>query len=132
MPYKRDDSPVYWVSYIDASGRRVRRSTGTENRKEAVALEAKWKLEAHRQKQWDEEPSRTFSELMLAYLDGPSKGKRSHTRDHYSAKQLFPFFQGRELGSLAPADVRAYIAKRQAEGVAPATINKEAACSGRR
>lgn len=125
MPYKRSDSPIWWASYNDTSGRRVRRSTGTEDRKEAVALEAKWKLEAHRQKQWGEQPSRTFGELILAYLDGPSQQKRSRERDEFSAKRLFPFFQGRELGSLTASDVRRYIAQRQADGVAPATINKE-------
>jgi integrase len=62
---------------------------------------------------------------MLAYLDGPSKQKRSQERDEFSAKRLFPFFQGRELGSISAADVRGYIALRQADGVAPATINKE-------
>jgi hypothetical protein len=42
MPYKRDDSPVWWVSFTDPSGKRIRRSTGTTDRKEAEALEAKW------------------------------------------------------------------------------------------
>lgn len=125
MPYKRDDSPIWWVSYTDASGRRIRRSTGTTDRKEAAALEAKWKLEAHRIKQWGEQPSRTFGDLMLAYMDGPSREKRSHERDWFSLDRLNWFFNGRELGSLTAADVRGYIAQRQADGVAPATINKE-------
>ena len=42
MPYKRDDSPVWWVSFTKPSGKRIRRSTGTKDRKEAEALEAKW------------------------------------------------------------------------------------------
>ncbi|MDD2770187.1 MAG: site-specific integrase [Methylococcus sp.] len=62
---------------------------------------------------------------MLAYLDGPSQEKRSRARDEYSVKRLFPIFQGRELGSLTAADVRGYIVKRQGDGVAAATINKE-------
>jgi len=45
MPYKRKDSPIYWATYTDASGKRVRRSTGT-----AGIREAKWKLEAHQQR----------------------------------------------------------------------------------
>lgn len=125
MPYKRKDSPIWWASYTDASGRRIRRPTGTEDRKEAVAIEAKWKLETHRQKHWEEQPARTFGELMLAYLDGPSQEKRSKARDEYSAKRLYPIFQGRELSSLTASDVRGYIAKRQGDCVAPATINKE-------
>lgn len=46
MPYKRPNSAVWWVGFTDPRGKRVRRSTGTTDRKEAEALEAKWKLEA--------------------------------------------------------------------------------------
>jgi len=48
MPYKRDDSHVWWVSFTEPSGKRIRRSTGTTDRKEAEALEAKWKLESYK------------------------------------------------------------------------------------
>jgi hypothetical protein len=51
--YKRTDSQKWWASYTDASGKRIRCSTGTENRKEAKALLAKWKLQAHQERQWD-------------------------------------------------------------------------------
>ncbi len=43
MPYKRKDSPQWWVSVTDTSGKRVRRSSGTTDRKEAQAFEAKWR-----------------------------------------------------------------------------------------
>lgn len=124
MPYKREDSPVWWVSYTDASGERVRRTTGTTDRREAEALEAKWKLEAHQMRQWDKQPSRTFDELMLAYLKATAD-KRSHDRDLSSTKRLKPFFTGRELGTLRRPDIRAYIEERKAAGAKPATINRE-------
>jgi integrase len=123
--YKRNDSPYWWVSYINAGGKRTRRSTGTADRKEAGALLAKWKLEAHRERQWDEAPSKSFDELMLVYLDGPSRKKRSSERDRYSAKRLYPFFTGRELHTLTASDVTAYVQSRERDGVGPATINKE-------
>ena len=124
MPYKREDSPVWWVSYTEPSGKRVRRSTGTTNRREAEALEAKWKLEAYQSKYWDKQPSRTFDELMVRYLK-TTANKRSHDRDLNSTKRLKPFFTGRELGSLKRSDIRAYIEKRKADGAKPATINRE-------
>ena len=74
---------------------------------------------------WDEEPSRLYDDLMLRYLQGPSKDKRAHDRDLYAAKQLTPFFQGQALNNLGAADVQAYIDQRRAEGVGPATVNKE-------
>ena len=123
--YRRKGSPYWWVSFADSSGRRTRRSTGTAVRKEADALLAKWKLEAHRIRQWDEEPTRTFDELMLAYVKATSGEKRAAERDRYSLKRLYPFFTGRDLNDLGPADIRAYIDRRRSEGVSPGTINKE-------
>lgn len=126
MPYKRKDSPVWWASFTDPGGKRVRQSTGTTDRREAEALEAKWKLEAYRARQWDEKPDRTFDELMLAYLKA-TRMKRSHRRDLVSAKVLYRHFTGRGLRGLSASDIRGYIGRRQAEGVAPATINRELA-----
>ena len=123
--HKRSDSPYWWASYTDASGRRTRRTTGTEDRKEAEALLAKWKLEAHRGRQWEEQPERTFDELMLAYLPVSEREKRSSERDRNSLKRLYPFFTGRDLGSITPMDVRAYVDQRRNAGVGPGTINRE-------
>lgn len=125
MPYRRKDSAVWWASYADPSGRRVRRSTGTKNRKEAEALEAKWKLEAFRENRWGEQPKRSFSELMVAYLKGTSGEKRSAERELVCAKHLREVFRGRDLRTLGPADVRAYVELRRSAGVGPATINRE-------
>ncbi|TAM46261.1 MAG: site-specific integrase [Gammaproteobacteria bacterium] len=125
MAYRRKDSAVYWVSFADASGTRVRRSTETTARKEAEALEAKWKLEAHQQKQWGAPPSFTFDELMLKYLQATETEKRSAERDRMSAKHLYPAFTGRNLREISAANVRKYIDDRKAKGAKPATINKE-------
>lgn len=121
---KREGSPFWWASYTDASGKRTRRSTGTSDRKEAEALLAKWKLEAYRERRWDEKPSHTFDELMLEYLP-EHQHKRSIQRDKDSLKRLYPFFTGRTLDKLSGQDVREYVKRRQGDGVKPATINKE-------
>lgn len=126
MPYKRKDSPIWWASYTDASGKRVRCSTGTSDHREACALEAKWKVESFRQKQWQDQPTRTFDELMVAYLKA-TRDKRSHDKDRMRTRHLRRTFQGRELGLIQPGDIRAYIAARKSEGVSPSTINRELA-----
>lgn len=125
MPYRRKDSAVWWASYVDASGQRVRRTTGTTDHKEAKALEAKWKLEAFRTEQWGEEPSRTFAELMVPYLKATATKKRSHDRERYLVARLREFFGEFDLRTLGPRDVRDYIENRQSNGVGPATINRE-------
>jgi integrase len=123
MPYQREDSPVWWVSYTDPSGKRVRRTTGTTNKKEAEALEAKWKLEVHQALKWGIALTHTFDELMLQYLKEVER--RSAERDHYNLKNLYPFFTGRVMEELSASDVREYINHRRVKGVGPATINRE-------
>ncbi len=122
--YRRPDSPYWWASYIDASGKRVRRSTGTANRREAEALLAKWRVEAHRARHWDEQPPRTFEELMVAYLKA-NAGKRSADKDRQRTKNLLRFFGGSVINELGAAEVRQYIAMRRDDGVKPSTINRE-------
>ena len=123
--YQRPDSKKYWASFVDGRGKRTRRSTGTADRKEAEALLAKWKLEAHQEKHWEREPPRLFDELMLLYLQGPSTRKRAAERDHFSAKKLFQVFSGCDLNALGSADISGYIEGRMKAGVEPGTINKE-------
>jgi integrase len=120
--YRRKDSPYWWASFTDASGRRTRRSTGTADRREAEAILAKWRVEAHRGRHWDEQPSRTFDELMLNYI------KEVNSRGTWfkpAAKQLYMAFSGRTLNDMRPQDVRAYVRERKREGRAASTINKE-------
>ena len=127
MPYRRKDSPTWWVSYTDPNGERVRRPTGTSNRKEAHALEAKWKLAAYRQRQWDEVPNHSFDELMLGYLKATQAAKRSAERDRTIARRLRHHFAPQTVESLAAQDIRTYIQRRQSAGVKAATINRELA-----
>lgn len=123
--YRRKDSPYWWASFTDASGTRTRCSTGTADRREAEALLAKWRLESHRERRWGEQPSRTFDELMLAYLRAVTANKRCGERDYDSLKRLTPFFTGRELHAIGPRDVRTYVEQRRTAGAQPGTINKE-------
>jgi integrase len=127
MPYKPKNSKCWYASFTDGSGKRIRCSTGTKDRKEAEALEAKWKLEAYRQKQWEEEPPKTFEELMLAYLTATQDQKRSANRDRCIAANLRDVFAGREMNSISGHDIRAYIEHRKEAGRKPSTINRELA-----
>ncbi|HHL71914.1 MAG TPA: site-specific integrase [Bacteroidetes bacterium] len=120
--YRRKDSPYWWASYTNAGGRRTRRSTGTADRREAEAILAKWRVEAHRGRHWDEQPERTFDELMLAYIQETEPGGQWFRP---AAKRLYRTFSGRTLNNLRPQDIRAYVRERKQEGRAASTINKE-------
>jgi len=126
MPYRREDSPIWWVSYTDPGGKRVRRSTGTTERKEAEALEAKWKLESYRARNWQEQPSRTFDELMLPYLKYALREKRQNPSGiRAAAKQLKRAFTGVDIQAMTDVDVRQYAERRRQQGAAASTVNKE-------
>lgn len=125
MPYRRKDSPFWWVSFTDASGKKSQRSTGTTERREADAIEAKCKLEVHRVKTWGEEPSRYFDEMMMRYLQSKQGENRSLERDISTVKRLKSYFGGRDVNRLERCDVMAYIQTRKDQGVKAGTINRE-------
>lgn len=137
--FSRPDSPYWWASYIDGSGRTTRRSTGIKRKEDprgerAKAVRGEMALAAASIvcEQVNEAPAsvHTYDEMMLLYLEGPSQEKRSKIRDRFSARQLHPFFSGRSLESLTRTDINQYIEKRKKDGVAAATINKELSLLG--
>lgn len=126
MPYRRNNSPLWWASFTDASGKRVRLSTGTSDRKEAEAIEAKWKLESFQLKTWEQHPEHTFDELMLDFLKETMHRRRTgQARIKAIARHLYLIFRGRVLNDLKTKDIRTYIRRREGEGAAASTINKE-------
>lgn len=125
MPYRRKDSPVWWVSYRLPGGQRVRKSTETTDRKEAEALEHKWKLAAYFQKQWDAEPQWSFDELMVRYLEETQPLKRAAERDLSSTKRLKETFSGMLIADIGAEEIAEYKRRRREDGVVDATIAKE-------
>ena len=81
MLFKRAGSPFWYVQFKGAGGGRVKRSTGTTDRREAEELEAKWRLEARQQRLWGIQPRHTFDQLMLRYLQETQAKEGSSERD---------------------------------------------------
>ena len=129
MPYKRkrkgSTSKFWWVSFTDANGKRVRCSTGTTERKEAQALEAKWKAEAFNCQAWGNEPGHTFEELMVGYLKETGLEKRSAKADRSRTKNLRAYLGGMLVNDLRPLHIRGYIQHRRKEEISDSTINRE-------
>ena len=128
MPYKRPDSPYWWVKLSPpGGGEQIRRSTRTTDKQAAEALEGKWRAQLYRQAYWDEKPERSFAEVAAEYLLA-SQDKRSLSDIQMRTGTLYDYFGAdKVMSSLEGADVRAFIAHRQAQGVGPATINRELA-----
>ena len=123
---RRPGSKFWWASYTDASGRRVQRSTGTTNKREALALRNKWKTEVWNQQAREIEPDRTFEQLVVSYLSGTSSEKRSSSTDVKRFRSLSAYFpEGMLMNDLTARDVLGYIEHRHSRSVSNKTINKE-------
>ena len=123
--YRRPDSPVWWASYTDSSGKRVRRSTGTSQKSEAAALLGKWKAQAHQETHWNHAPERTFEELMTRYLTETNGERRSEISVKRNIAQLRNSFAGVDMSQASNSLTRSHITRRKADGVSNATINRE-------
>ncbi len=67
--YKRADSSYWWINATLANGKRIRQSSGTEDRAEAEAFLAKIKLDAYREVHFGVKPHRTWQEAVVRYLE---------------------------------------------------------------
>ena len=126
MAYKRKDSEYWWVSLRDASGKRVRRSTGTTDKKEAEALEGKWKSELYKKEVWAETPETTFEEVILHYLNTRPNTQSENAKafDLYRAKTLRVYYGGLLMNKLSAREVLSHRNKRMKE-VKNSTVNRE-------
>ncbi|MBB3257669.1 integrase [Paraburkholderia bannensis] len=101
---KRKGSDVWHIDFRTPGGCRVRQTSGTTNRKEALELEAKLKHEAWRVARLGEKPKHTFDEAAVRFLRERA-GKPTY--DDMEAK-IFYFrgiFGGRDLASITRAEI---------------------------
>jgi site-specific recombinase XerC len=119
---------VWWMRF-KYHGQQVRRSTDTSDRRLAEAILAKITVDIVEGRHFEkrEEQERTFAELMDRYLKEHVRKQMSQRSVSGYTKNLLPFFQGYTLAEITPKRIVAYKAKRYADGVAPATINRRLA-----
>jgi integrase len=73
--YKQEGSPYWWASISVPGVPRLRRSTGTENRKEAERIHDQWKAELWELKPADAGPGRLWSEAVDLWLDAEERSE---------------------------------------------------------
>jgi len=127
--YQRPDSDLFWISYLDTSGRRVRESTKSTDLETAQRIldDKKGRL-ARGEELLPRVDKVTYEEAredLLTYY-------RVHgTRDVAEAEgrlaHLDPYFTGTRIARIGPAEVEAYAQHRQQAEAANATINRELA-----
>jgi integrase len=124
--FKRNTT--WWMDFM-YHGTRVRRSTGTPEKRLAGAILAKVKTQIVEGVFFDrrEEQDRTFGDMMERYLLERStlKAPKSRVRDGSALKHLLPVFGEKLLAEVMPKSLAAYRTQRRTDGAATGTINKE-------
>lgn len=133
MPiYRKNKSPFWWIDIRLPNGKRVRRSSGTENRRQAQEYEDRIKAELWQQDKMGVEPSRTFADAAVRVLQ-MSEGQKDYATKVLHIQYWRDIFSGRELCSLTAEEIidnlpthqmRRAGDKRKAAKLAPATKNR--------
>ncbi len=108
MPYKRNDSAYWWISFKSATGKLVRRSSGTADYSAAKALEQQERAKAWKEKEMGVNPPRTFEEVIIPYLQHARQHQRSYETTVHRIKPLREYFAGRVINDLGGQDIRGY------------------------
>jgi len=104
--YRRGDSRYWWFSVVLPNGKRLRQSTGTENREEAQALLAKLKLESFRE----------YLEVKAALRSIRDVKRICRNLDPYLGDKMLTEITGDVVWSVCQREI--------AKGNKPATVNR--------
>jgi integrase len=124
--YKRGS--VWWIKYY-ANGRPVRESTGTEKETEARRMlrerEGRVAMGHPMLRRVDRIGYEEAAQDLRQHYQ--TTGSRDLGEAEHRLKHLDAFFAGGRIAAISPADITAYVAKRQGERASNGTINRELA-----
>ncbi|QVL48657.1 MAG: site-specific integrase [Thiocapsa sp.] len=130
MLYRRNNSRHWWTRFTTPDGREVRRSTGTEDKKDAEEYEAKLKQDLWRVARLGEKPRRSWQEAVVQWI-AETEHKASHEDDLVHLRWLDPHLKDKMLDEIDKALVdqlkvnrKTQKTKRHPKGVTNATVNR--------
>ena len=121
--YRRQDSRFWWIATTLPNGKRIRQSSGTENRQDAEALLAKIRLEAFREHHFGFKPQRSWQEAVVRYL-AIKANLRSFDDVQRICRKLDPFLGHLLLDQITGDVIWSVIQGVLAKGNKPATVNR--------
>jgi integrase len=138
MPIRQDAKNGYWyIDFTDANGKRVKRSSGTKDRKAAQELHDRLKSDSWREGNLGDTPDHKFEELAITYLKSIQGDK------YYDAKaKMVGFwvdhFKGKPLRSISASMIKAALpvmssaaSTTKPKQITPATQNRYLASIGK-
>ena len=130
MLYRRKTSRCWWTRFTTPDGREVRRSTGTEDKKDAEEYEAKLKQELWRVARMGEKPRRSWQDAVVQWI-AETEHKASHEDDLAHLRWLDPHLKDKMLDEIDKDLIDTLKTKRKMEktprhskGVSNATVNR--------
>ena len=119
--YKRNNH--WWVRFTTPGGERVRRSTGTADKRKAQEFHDRFKTEIWNVQKLGEKPKRIWEEAVIRWLKEKAH-KASIKADRMHLRWLDQYLRGHELSSINRDLVDRLIKAKQAVGVSHATVNR--------
>lgn len=101
---------VWHCHFVTPSGKRIRRSLGTGDKKQAQELHDKLKAEAWRVDQIGDLPARTFEECCIRWLR-EKEDKRSLDDDRTKIEFFLQHFAGRDISTITAEQVNDAVSK---------------------
>lgn len=130
MSIYKQPSSEFWFVDLAVDGRRIRRSTGTTDKKQAQEYHDRLKADLWRQKSFDETPQRTWDEAVKKYLVEKAD-KKSLDHDKAMLRWSSPYLRGKLLTAINQPVIDQLIEERRkghstrtTEGCSNATINR--------
>jgi len=119
--YKRGE--VWWFAFTAPNGQRVRKSTQTQNRKEAEEYHDRLKSEYWRRYKLKEKPRRLWQEAVVQWLY-EHQHKRTHETDIRKLKWIDPYLRDKYLDDIDRELIDSIAEAKEADGRSPATVNR--------
>lgn len=101
---------VWHCHFFTPAGKRVRRSPGTADKKQALELHDKLKAEAWRVDEIGDLPTRTFEDACLRWLD-EKEHKRSLDDDKVKMEFFVGHFSGRDISTITGEEIQKIVSK---------------------
>lgn len=127
---RRKTSGIWWVDFTPPGGQRIRRSTGTKDKKQAQEFHDRLKADLWRIEQLGDKPKRSFEEACVHFLR-LSEGQADYGTKIRHVQYWRDVFKGRSVCSISSDEVhnglptyRTYDDGRKARKLSAATKNR--------
>ncbi len=121
--YKPKNSSIWYIDFIDASGKRVRQSSGTQDKQRAQELHDQLKAQSWREKKLGEKPKYTWQQAVLRYLD-EQENSRTIENTKGVLRYLCEHLNDKTLDSITKSVIEDVRLHKKSTGVKNSTVNR--------